>query len=301
MEQSKKIPDLHFSTCLIKNSPRKEDILNPSPAFVIMDLGLKDKVALITGGSRGIGLRTARLFAIEGCNVGLCARNKESLQEAEKEFRAMGRQVMAFQGDVCEPEDASNFVRRSVEELGGIDILVNNVGSNSGGNLMKSNDEDWKKTFEMNLFQLIRMTRLVAPHMKVRGGGSIVNVASISGWEPQLAFTGQYGSSKAAIIFLAERLALELAGSKVRVNTVSPGSILWPGSGWDNFSKKYPESFTNYVRDGFPMGRLGAPEEVADVIVFLSSPRANWINGRNVPVDGLEQPIPLAGWVKFEN
>jgi len=237
---------------------------------------------------------------MEGCNVGFCARNKEDLQEAEKEFRAMGRRVVAFPGDVCEPEDASKFVSRSLEELGGIDILVNNVGSNSGGNLMKSSDEDWEKTFEMNLFQLIRMTRLVAPHMKARGGGSIVNVASISGWEPQLAFTGQYGSSKAAMIFLAERFALELTGSKIRVNTVSPGSILWSGSGWDNFSKKYPESFTDYVKDGFPMGRLGTPEEVADVIVFLSSPRANWINGRNIPVDGLEQPIPPSEWVKFE-
>ncbi|HYB04933.1 MAG TPA: SDR family oxidoreductase [Nitrososphaerales archaeon] len=264
-----------------------------------MDLGLKDKVALVTGGSRGIGLRTIRVFAEEGCKVAYCSRNKEDLTKVESELRSRGVQVLAIQADVVDPGDAKRFLDQGVKELGGIDILVNNVGSNTGGNLMKSTDEDWRKTFETNLFQFVRMIRLVAPHMRKRGGGSIVNIASISGWEPQLAFTGQYGSSKAAMIFLAERFALELASSKIRVNTVSPGSIIWSGAGWDNFRKKYPESFEGYVRDGFPMGRLGMPEEVADVIVFLSSPRANWINGRNIPVDGLEQPVPPSEWVKF--
>jgi len=264
-----------------------------------MDLGLKDKVALVTGGSRGIGLRTIRGFAEEGCKVAYCSRNKEDLTKVESELRSRGTLVLAIQADVLDPEDARRFLDQVVQELGGIDILVNNVGSNTGGDLMKSTDEDWRKTFETNLFQFVRMIRLVAPHMRKRGGGSIVNIASISGWEPQLAFTGQYGSSKAAMIFLAERFALELASSKIRVNTVSPGSIIWSGAGWDNFRKKYPESFEGYVRDGFPMGRLGMPEEVADVIVFLSSPRANWINGRNIPVDGLEQPVPPSEWVKF--
>ncbi len=264
-----------------------------------MDLGLKEKVALVTGGSRGIGLRTIRGFAEEGCKVAYCSRYKEDLTKVESELRSKGVQVLAIQADVVDPGDAKRCVDQSVQELGGIDILVNNVGSNIGGNLMKSTDDDWRKTFETNLFQFVRMTRLVAPHMRKRDGGSIVNIASISGWEPQLAFTGQYGSSKAAMIFLAERLALELVSSKIRVNTVSPGSIIWPGAGWDNFRIKYPESFEGYVRDGFPMGRLGTPEEVANVIVFLSSPRASWINGRNIPVDGLEQPVPPSEWVKF--
>jgi 3-oxoacyl-[acyl-carrier protein] reductase len=136
------------------------------------------------------------------------------------------------------------------------------------------------------------MIRLVVPHMRQRGGGAIVNVASISGWVPQLAGRGQYGSSKAALIFLTEHWALELVRERIRVNTVSPGSIMWQGGSWDRFRERHPESFAAYVRDGFPMGRLGTPEEVADVIVFLASLRANWINGRHITVDGLEQPIP---------
>ena len=257
-----------------------------------MDLGLKDKVVLITGGSRGIGLHTARAFAEEGCKIGLCARNKEDLQRTAEELGSKNNRVTAVQADVCNAEDASRFIEQCAAELGGVDILVNNVGGSVGGKLMESSDEDWEKTFTIDLFQTIRMTRLAVPHLRKRGGGSIVNVSSISGWEAQLAGSGQYGSSKAAIIFLAERLALELVHDKIRVNTVSPGSIIWPGGSWDNFRVKNQESFAAYVRDGFPMGRLGKPEEVADVIVFLASPRANWINGRHIPVDGLEQPVP---------
>src|SRR2546425_373194 len=256
----------------------------------IMDLLLKDKVVLITGGSKGIGFHSAKAFAEEGCKVGFCGRSEENLERAVEELKSKDHRVIAIKADVCNPEDASRFVSQCVAELGGIDILVNNVGAGLGGNLMDSSDEDWEKTFVIDLFQIVRMTRLVVPQMRKRGGGSIVNIASISGWEAQLAGTGQYGSSKAALIFLTERFALELVRDKIRVNTISPGSITWPGGNWDDFRRKNPESFANYVRDGFPMGRLGKPEEVADVIVFTASPRANWINGRNIPVDGLEQP-----------
>jgi len=257
-----------------------------------MDLGLKDKVVLITGGSKGIGLHAAMAFADEGCRIGICARNKKELMSATTILQSGKHEVTAVQADVCKPDDASRFIEHCSAELGGIDILVNNVGDSVGGNLMKSSDEDWEKTFEVDLFQTVRMTRLAVPHLKKRGGGSIVNISSISGWEPQLAGTGQYGSSKAALIFLTERLALELVHDKIRVNTVSPGSIIWPGGGWDEFRLKKAKAYAAYVRDGFPMGRLGHPQEVADVIVFLASPRSNWINGRNIPVDGLEQPVP---------
>lgn len=257
-----------------------------------MDLGLKDKVVLITGGSKGIGLHTARAFAAEGCAIGICARNEQDLVRAEADLASRTEKIAAVHADVCVPEEASRFLEKCVIELGGVDVLINNVGDNIGGTLLEGTDEDWKSTFEINVFQTVRMTRLAAPHMKKRGGGSIVNVSSISGWEPQLSGTGQYGSSKAALIFLAERLALELVHDNIRVNTVSPGSIIWPGGGWDEFRLKKPETYEAYVRGGFPMGRLGKPEEVADVIAFIASPRANWINGRNIPVDGLEQPVP---------
>lgn len=258
-----------------------------------MDLGLKGKVALITGGSRGIGLRTARLFAAEGCNVAICGRDSDALTTAAAELRQVGVQVAAIQGDVTDATEAAQVVEQCVAELGGIDILINNVGGSTGGALFEATDEDWQRTFELNVFQIIRMIRLAAPHMRARGGGAIVNIASISGWEEQLVGSAQYGSSKAAQIFLTERLALELVHDNIRVNTVSPGSIVWEDGSWDRFRQGNPESYANYVSDGFPMGRLGKPEEVADVIVFMASPRSNWVNGRHIPVDGLEQPVPV--------
>jgi 3-oxoacyl-[acyl-carrier protein] reductase len=258
-----------------------------------VELALKGKVALITGGSRGIGLRTARVFAEEGCNVAICGRDRESLTAAAEELRQRGVQVAMIQGDVTIASEAAQIVEQCVAQLGGIDILINNVGGSTGGALMEAGDEDWLRTFELNVFQIIRMIRLCAPHMRARGGGAIVNIASISGWEEQLAGSAQYGGSKAAQIFLTERLALELVHDHIRVNTVSPGSIIWEDGSWDRFRQRDPQSFANYVSDGFPMGRLGTPEEVADVVVFLASPRANWINGRHIPVDGLEQPSPV--------
>lgn len=257
-----------------------------------MDLNLRDKVVLITGASKGIGFYAAKAFAREGASLGICARNEQELRRAEADLKSSGANVVAVRADVRDPDEGRAFLEKCQAALGGLDVLVNNVGDGIGGKLMQSTDEDWKSTFEVNVFQTVRTTKLAVPYLKKRGGGSIVNIASISGWEPQLSGTGQYGSSKAALIFLTERLALELVHDNIRVNVVSPGSIIWPNGGWDTYRLQHPEAFEAYVRDGFPMGRLGKPEEVADVIVFVASPRANWINGRNIPVDGLEQPVP---------
>lgn len=257
-----------------------------------MDLELQGKVVLITGGSRGIGLRTARRFAEEGCHCAICGRDPAPLAAAAEELRQKGIEVAAIQVDVTQPAAAAQVVEQCVATLGGIDILVNNVGGATGGSLLQATDEDWQRTFELNVFQIVRMIRLAVPHLRQRGGGAIINVASISGWQAQLAGTAQYGASKAAAIFMTERLALELVHDQIRVNIVSPGSIIWDGGSWDRFRQQHPASFADYVRDGFPMGRLGKPEEIADVIAFLASPRAHWINGRHIPVDGLEQPTP---------
>src|SRR5262249_13064047 len=153
----------------------------------------------------------------------------------------------------------------------------------------------WHAVFETNLVQTLRMMRLALPQMSGRPGAAIVNVASISGWSPQLAMSGQYGAAMAALIYATERWALEFVPHGIRVNTVSPGSILVEGNGWDRFRNTTPDNFDDYVRHGFPMGRLGTAEEVADVIAFIASPRAHWINGRNVAVDGLEQPYAPIG------
>ena len=258
-----------------------------------MDLYLADKVVLITGSSRGIGLATAEAFAAEGCRVMLSARSGASLAEAEATLRAGGAKVAAHVADVVNADDAMGVVQATVAAFGGLDILINNVGGGGGGpRIADSTDNDWRTVLEANLVQTVRMMRLALPHMKGRPGASVINVASISGWTSQLAMSGQYGAAKAALIFDTERWALEFVPHSVRVNTVSPGSILVPGNGWDRYRLGSQGNYDDYVRNGFPMGRLGTAEEVADVIVFLASSRAHWINGRNVPVDGLEQPYP---------
>ena len=147
--------------------------------------------------------------------------------------------------------------------------------------LIETTDEDWAETFDLNVFHAVRTTRAALPSMRQRGGGAVVIVSSISGWKP--GPKSQYGSAKAAEIFLAGALAQELAECGVRVNAVAPGSIFFPGGGWARFQQDQPEHFAQFVDREFPAGRLGTPEEVADVVAFLVSERANWINGAMIP------------------
>ena len=256
-----------------------------------MDLQLAGRVVLITGASRGIGLATAAAFAAEGARLVLSARGAEALHAAAAPLGAT-----AVPADITDAAQAAALVQAAVAAHGGIDVLVNNVGGSPGGRrLAESTDEDWRRTLELNLVQTARLMRLAAPHMAQRPGAAIVNIASISGWTPRLAGSGQYGAAKAALIFETELWALDLNAQGIRVNTVSPGSILVAGNGWDRYRQSEPEGYADYVANGFPMGRLGTAEEVADVIAFLASPRAHWINGRHIPVDGLEQPHPARG------
>jgi 3-oxoacyl-[acyl-carrier protein] reductase len=257
-----------------------------------MDLELGGRVALIPGGTRGIGLRTAEAFAAAGAAVAICGRDEASLRSAVASLEARGVEVLAQRADVTEPAELAGFVDACVDRFGRIDCLVNNVGGSSGGDLLEASDDDWLHTFERNLFHAVRAIRMVVPTMTDGGGGAIVNIASISGWRPQLSGTLQYGAAKAALIYLTEPLALRLARQSIRVNTVSPGSITWSAGGWDRFAASHPEVYAAYVEEGFPAGRLGRPEEVADVIVFLASERGTWINGQHIGVDGGQQPVP---------
>jgi 3-oxoacyl-[acyl-carrier protein] reductase len=253
---------------------------------------------LITGSSRGIGLAAARAFAAEGCRLMLSARSAEALGDAESTLRADGATVAAQTADVTQPDEAAQLVQATVTAFGGIDILVNNVGGPGGGSgrtVADSRDEDWQTALDANLLQVVRMMRLALPHMRGRAGASVVNVASMSGWSTQRAGSGQYGAAKAAVIYDTERWALEFVPHGVRVNTVSPGSTLAEGNAWDRYRLANQANFDDYVRNGFPMGRLGTPEELANVIVFIASPRAHWINGRHIPVDGLSQPYTAIG------
>ncbi len=252
-----------------------------------MDLHLKDKIALVTGGSRGIGRTTALCFAEEGCKLGICARGQEGLDRALEEIRARGVEAFGTTADVAEKGEAERFVNEAVEALGGIDILINNVGGSSGRIFEESSDDDWQKTFDLNLFHAVRATQAALPHFRKRGGGSVVIISSISGWKPA-PMGAQYGCTKAAEMFLAGALAMELAPDNIRVNTVCPGSTLFPGGGWAQRQQSDPEAFGAFESREFPAGRLGYPEEIADAVVFLSSERANWINGASIPVDGAQ-------------
>ncbi len=255
-----------------------------------MDLQLQGKVALVTGGSRGIGNAIATALAAEGCRLALCARGADGLETAAQSLRAGGTEVYTGSLDVREAGAVQAFVDGAARTFGGIDILVNNVGGSAGGTLLESTDADWLETFELNLFHAVRATRCVVPHMPT--GGTIVTVSSISGWKP--APKAQYGSTKAAEMFLAGALALELAAAGIRVNTVCPGSILFPGGGWERFREQNPADFSLFETQELPAGRLGTPAEVADVVCFLCSPRANWINGASIPVDGAQgRPNPF--------
>ncbi len=252
-----------------------------------MDLGLQGKVVLVTGGSRGIGRAIALTSAAEGANVAICARGQESLENTLAALRIQNVQAFGQVVDVTQKGEIERFIAASADALGGVDILVNNVGGSKGKGLLDSTDEEWVGTFDLNLFHTVRASRAAVPYMQQRGGGSIVVISSISGYKPSPSV--QYGSAKAAEIFLSQALALELAPMHIRVNTICPGSVLFPGGGWERTRERHPERFEQFQAEEFPFGRLGTPEEIARVVVFVASPAGSWVNGAMIPVNGAQQ------------
>lgn len=178
------------------------------------------------------------------------------------------------------------FVNETAAVFGEIHYLVANVGGTVGQGFLEATMEDWTRTFHLNTLHAVRAIRTAVPHMQQPEGCSAVIVASISGWKP--APRPQYGAAKAAEIYLAGALAREFASRRIRVNTVSPGSIMFPGGGWDRFREENPDRFDAFIHREFPWERLGTVDEVADVVTFLLSPRARWINGAHIPVDGAQ-------------
>ena len=252
-----------------------------------MDLGLKGKVALVTGASRGLGRAIALALATEGTRVVMCARNAGDLEAAVAEARRAGGgdlSALAVTADVTTAAGVGALIEAADGTYGGVDIVVNNVGGSGARDFDATDEEDLQGVLDRNLFPALRVSRAALPHLRARGGGAIVLVASVYGRES--GGGPSYNVAKAAEISLAKAMARDLAKDHIRVVSVAPGSILFPGGGWERRQKADPAGIAAFVAREIPSGRFGRPEEIGDVVAFLCSPRASWITGACVPVDG---------------
>jgi 3-oxoacyl-[acyl-carrier protein] reductase len=256
-----------------------------------MDLGLKGKVAIVAASSRGIGRATAAVFAAEGARVAMCARTLADLREAADEIRGRtGAETLAVQADLTKIEDIRRLVAVTVETFGTVDILATNAGGPPPGVFEDMDDAKWQEAFELTLLSTVRLIREVVPHMRKAGGGAIVNLQSTSVKAPLDNLILSNGI-RPAVVGLAKALSLELARDRIRVNNVLPGAILT-----DRLrqtmrvrAQRSGRSFeeVQHAREGdIPMGRIGEPEDVAHMVVFLASDRARYVTGVTVQVDG---------------
>jgi 3-oxoacyl-[acyl-carrier protein] reductase len=258
-----------------------------------MDLGLKGKVALITGGSRGIGKACALSLAEEGCHIAICARDTEELDRAAQEVAAKGVEVVACGRNVSHGEESKGFVAEAAERFGRIDILVNNAGTGRLSDLMTLPEEEFRANMDLMLFGPVQLSRSVVPYMRAQGGGRIINIASIFGKQPGGLL--DYDSIKAAVIMFTKDLANYLAKDKILVNAVCPGPIrtpLWEGEGQlgeqlgSMVGMSGQEAITWFAEQNIPLGRFGYPEEIASVVTFLASEQASFLTGQAINVDG---------------
>jgi 3-oxoacyl-[acyl-carrier protein] reductase len=251
-----------------------------------MNLDLEGKTALVTGGSKGLGRAIAVSLAREGCGVAICARGETALVEVAEEIRELGRPVYAQPFDVTEAAGIDAFVEQAAQRLGGLDILINNVGGNRRVAFADSEDRAWQELLDLNFQSHVRFSRAAIPHLRKRGSGVILFIASIFGREAGGPGLSIYNATKSALISLAKIMALELAPEGIRVNSIAPGSIRFPGGSWDRRCREDPEGMAEFIRDNLPRGRFGTAEELADVVTFLASPRASLVTGSCLNADG---------------
>ncbi|MEU3028007.1 SDR family NAD(P)-dependent oxidoreductase [Streptomyces murinus] len=244
---------------------------------------------VVTGGSRGLGGEVVRLLLAEGARVATCARKVEPLDGLRRSL-GVGDELLTCSLDVAVPELLEQFVDSAAEAFGGLDGVVACAGGARGRGITEATVEDWATTWALNAGHFARLAARATPHLRASGGGSIVVVSSISGWKP--GPQAQYGASKAAQLHMVASLARELGSAGIRVNAVSPGSMLIPGKRWDRMRQEDPAAFEQFTAE-FPGRELVRPEEVADVIAFLLSDQARGVTGINLPVDrGQNAPTP---------
>jgi len=251
-----------------------------------MDLGIKGKVALITGGSRGLGRQSALALANEGVNVPICARGEETLNQTAAELRATGVNVAAFVADLSTEQGAIDLAGKVEAELGSIDILVNNVGGSLGtSDLVASSLDDFHMVMDANLWSAVALMKHVVPGMQERGWGRVINISSIYGRE--YGGTAPYMTAKAAMIAASKHTAMTVAKDGVTVNSIAPGSILFDGGSWDRFQQSNtPEQVDEFIDRNLPMGKFGWPEPIGASVAFLASQQADLITGACLNVDG---------------
>ncbi len=254
--------------------------------------GIWGKRVVVTGGGRGLGEHIVRLLVAEGASVATCARTPGDLAALTASLTAQARGRLYTEVlDVTEPERLEAFVAAAKKRFDGLDGAVACAGGSRGGRLEHSDQGDWAATWAVNVGHTVRLIRAAAPYLRAGGGGSVVVIASISGWKPDP--NAQYGTAKSALIHLAASLARELGPDGIRVNTVSPGSMLIPGRRWDRMRTEQPEAFTAFVSAELPGGRPVAPQEVARVVAFLLSDWSSGISGAHLPVDRAQNaPTP---------
>jgi len=251
-----------------------------------VDLGLKGKVAIITGSTEGIGKATALNFAQQGAKVAICSRDAEKVKHAVAEIEAAGGEVLGMAADISKAADIEQFINAVVAKFGRIDILVNNAGSSQRGAFLETEDAKWAADFELKVFGAIRCTRLAVPHMIKQGGGRVINITNVAAKQPG-AGSGPTSISRAAGLALTKMLSKEFAAQNILVNTVVIGKIK---SGQHERTRiklgLEPEVYFKKVAADIPMGRMGETAEAANAIVFLASNLATYVTGTSLNLDG---------------